>query len=189
MQPFPTSLLRQLHDQRFPWNALPLLPPTLLRKPRHFTWGCDFLQAQGIQKCAEGYGSEEEITSLEDFTLGVSGGGSIPTMTWHLKDLRRNEKFPSTCHATSNINNKELRNTNSLNFMLLLISSSIHAKQTIVSRGYLLILPLHADGTSPMYKVKPLRATPSVCSVSLHPFLRSLIHQTYISSVLSKAYS
>lgn len=67
--------------------------------------------------------------------------------------------------------------------MLLLISFFIHAKQTVVSRGYLLILPLHAHGTSPMCKVKPLRATPSVCSVLLHPFLRSWIHQTCISSV------
>lgn len=181
MQPFPTVLLRQLHDQRFPWNALPLLPPTLLRKPQHFTWGCDFLQARGIQKYAEGYGSEEEITSLEDFTLGVSGGGSIPT--WHSRHLRRNEKLPSTCHTTSNIINKKWQNTNSLNFMLLLISFSIHAKQTVVSRGNLLILPLHAHGTSPTCKVKPLRATPSACSVLLHPFLRSWIHQTCISSV------
>lgn len=67
--------------------------------------------------------------------------------------------------------------------MLLLISFSIHAKQTVVSRGNLLILPLHAHGTSPTCKVKPLRATPSACSVLLHPFLRSWIHQTCISSV------
>lgn len=88
-------------------KSTPTSPPTLLRKPLHLELGCGFLQAKGIQNYADGCRAEEQITRLKDFTLRVSGGGSIPIMTWLLRHLRRKEWFPSRCHATWEMTNQK----------------------------------------------------------------------------------